>query len=199
MFCYSVKSKDKVFHNQSCYKAKFIKEQNMQYFYTVDEAREKGYKYCLCCSPLSKKLRAEEKALVDFCQKNGVLYFKSNDYVEIYTNYSSWRLVVSEAKNLRLYHKNEHVKLGKAPMPGYHRQKFKGKTILSYFEYIVKHDAYRIDNPQGIKVSKTSAQKGSKRWRKEQNAIKKKIKRHKAWRVHNLIDHVSRKASFQAV
>lgn len=199
MFCYSVKSKDKIFHNQNCCKAKFIKEQNMHYFYTVDEARVKGYKYCLCCSPLSKKLRVEEKALVDFCQKNGVLYFKSNDYVEIYTNYSSWRLVVSEAKNLRLYHKNEHVKRGKTPVPGYHRQKFKGKTILSYLEYIVKHDAYRIDNPQGITASKTSAQKGSKRWYKEQNTIKKKIKRHKAWQVRNLIDHVTQKASFQAV
>lgn len=199
MFCYSVKSKDKIFHNQNCYKTKFIKEQNMQYFYTVDEARKKGYRLCSCCSPLSRQLRVEEKILLDFCQKNGVLYFRNDDCVEIYTNYSSWKLVVSEAKNLRLYHKNEHVKRGNAPIPGYHRQKFKGKTILSYLKYIVKHDAYRIDNPNEITVPKTSAQKGSKRWRKEQNAIKKKIKRHKAWQVRNLIDHVSKKASFQAV
>lgn len=199
MFCCSIKSGSKVFHNQNCYKVKLMNKQNIRYFHTIDEARNNGYKFCSCCSLLCKKLRSESKSLREYSQKHKISYFKNSDFLEIQTNYSTWKILITDSKKIQLYHKNIHINPQNSPVPGYHQQNVKSNTIMGYFRYIINHDAYRLKNPLVSYTTGHQIRKSTKRQRKKQKALKRREKRQKVWMVLNLIDNVSKMGKISVV
>ena len=58
-------------------------------------------------------------------------------------------------------------------------------------EYITNHEYYRLYNPVPVFTKKEPPMKGTKRWDKQQKAIKRKERRREIWNVINLIDSLS--------
>ena len=58
-------------------------------------------------------------------------------------------------------------------------------------KYIINHEHYRMYNPVQIFTKKEPPAKGSKRWNRQQKAIKKKERKRKILNVLNLINGLS--------
>ena len=69
MVFYSTKSNEKVFHLPHCKIARRIRKEYKKQFATPEEARMAGYRMCNCCSLVGMRLRKEQKAVNQFCQK----------------------------------------------------------------------------------------------------------------------------------
>ena len=52
---------EKIYHNQFCTYVYRMKEDNRVPFYTIEDAKSKGYRACNCCSFMGKKYREELK------------------------------------------------------------------------------------------------------------------------------------------
>ena len=146
MVFYSIKSREKVFHQPHCTISYRIQKQYRKQFPTVEEARKQGYRMCNCCSQIGMKLRREQRSVDAFCQANNVQYEIDDGQLHITTDNDDWRIIVNgNAKKLFLYHKNKYKKREAIPsiVPGYHSQAIHYGTIREYMEYIVGHDKFR--------------------------------------------------------
>lgn len=191
MFYYSKNSKKKVVHFEGCHHLNAIKAENLSSFESIKKVREAGYRMCSCCSPIVKKIRTENDAIQNFCYENGLLYFIDKGNLHIQTKHSKWKVLASdEQSKVELHHKNTYKQEYENSVPGYHKQAFCSESILGYMEYIVKHEAYRRHNPLPVKVEKAPPIKGTKRWNKQQKAIKRKERKQQIWNVLNLIDNL---------
>ncbi len=192
MFYYSSESKTKVVHYEGCHHLKNIKKENLRSFDSVKELRDSEYRICSCCSPLVKLLKEEHSALESFCQENGLSYFLNKGNLHIRTHQSKWIVLISNSKSiLELHHKNSFEKEYTNSVLGYHKQNYISDSILGYFEYIANHEYYRMLNPLCIVTRKEPPVKGTKRWKKQQKAIKRKERKKEIWNVLNLIDSLS--------
>lgn len=192
MFYYSVKSKNKVVHYQGCRHLKNIKEENLRSFESVNDIRSSDYRICSCCSPIAERLKNEQEELQKFCQKEGLSYFVSKGILHIRTYNSKWKILFSNKRNvLELHHENSFEKEHSNSVPGYHRQKCISDSIIGYMKYIVNHEHYRMYNPILPNIKTEPPKKGSKRWNKQQKAIKRKERKQKIYNVIKLIDSLS--------
>ena len=192
MFYYSTNSKEKVVHFEGCHHIKNIEKKNLRTFANVKEVRNSGYRICSCCSPIMEKLKKEQSELESFCQENGLLYFMDKGNLHIRTHHSKWKVLVSNTRGvLELHHKNSFEQEHEDSVPGYHRQNYVADSILEYLEYVNNHEYYRMYNPIQVVAKKEPPKKGTKRWDKQQRAIKKKERRREIWNVINLIDSLS--------
>lgn len=178
MVFYSIKSREKVFHQPHCNISYRIQKKNRQQFATVEEARANGYRLCNCCSQIGMKLSKERNAINTFCEKYDVQYEIDDGELHITTANGDWRIIVNgKAKKLFLYHKNGYIKREAIPsiVPGYHSQAIHCSTILQYLEYIVDHDAFRA------REAKRNAKKANSRKELRRNTHhirKEKTNRH---------------------
>lgn len=190
MFYYSNKSK--IVHYEGCYYLKNIKKKNSMSFDSIIDVRKGGYRICSCCSPITDHLKKEQTKLENFCQENGLAYFVNNGNLHIITYRSKWKILVSDSKDvLELHHENSFGKEHDNSVPGYHKQNYISDSVIGYMKYITDHDHYRMYNPVPIFTKKEPPMKGTKRWNKQQKAIKKKERRLKILSVMNLIDSLS--------
>lgn len=187
MYVASKISRTKKFHSIDCPHARRIKVENRIYFRTIQEATECGYHFCIDCCHIGKYYRKERNRIVRFCQQNGVMvkFNNNHDCLDVSTPYSKWRIIVNgKKKYIFLYHRNTFYKQNDEAsiVPGYHSQKVRRSNIVDYLQYIVKHDAYRLNNP--LEKPKTKKKKwyerkypkGSKNYKKQQKR-KKRIER----------------------
>lgn len=77
-------------------------------------------------------------------------------------------------------------------LKNYHIQNVSYFSLLPYFEYIIRHDTYRIQNPLRPVQKKEPPKKGAKRYRKMQAREKKAAKSRSVRNVLNLIDSLQR-------
>lgn len=196
MFYYSKFSKNKIVHFEGCHHVSAIKAENLSSFESVKNVREAGYRMCSCCSPIEKKLRTESEAIQNFCYENGLLYFMNKGNLHIQTHCSKWKILISnEQSKVELHHKNTYKQEHENSVPGYHKQAFFSDSILGYMEYIVEHEWYRRFNPLPVKIEKAPPSKGTKRWNKQQKAMKRRERKQQIWNVLNLIDNLPVKGS----
>ena len=190
MFYYSDKSK--VVHYEGCHHLKNIKKKNMRSFDNVKDVRKGEYRICSCCSPITEHLKKEQVELENFCQENGLAYFVNKGNLHIRTNNSKWKILISNNRGiLELHHENSFKKEHDNSVPGYHRQNYISDSIIGYMEYIINHEYYRMYNPLTVFAEYEPPIKVTKRWNKQQKAIKKKERRREIWNVINLINNLS--------
>ena len=175
MFYYSKNCKGKIVHYAHCCYSKMIEKQNIGYFSTLEEAQAAGYRVCNRCAPIRRFIRGEEKAINEYCQQNGMLYYLEDGCIIVKTPHSAWKIIIvgKSRKHIFLYHRNTHNSNEKSTVPGYHCQSVRKNTVLEYMEYIVAHEEYRYKKPLAPKKQSVTPppQKGTKRWRKEQKHL----------------------------
>ena len=82
-----------------------------------------------------------------------------------------------------------------SPLQSYHLQRVTCDSITDYLAYIVDHDFYRRSHPvKRANHEKTPAPKGSKRYKKEQQRLKKQEKKQAVKNVLMLIDNLQHRA-----
>lgn len=191
MYYFNKTSRKQIIHDEQCHHLRGKSKEDLGCFESVKSAYDAGYRFCKCCSPLAKKYRAEEKAVLDYCSHNGLSLYLHNKAITIWTPRSQWKIVIAENKNkTTLYHKNEFnpVKDPESYVPGYHPQHVCHESIREYLDYIIEHDYFRMLNPIYAHAKKEPPQKGTKRWRKAQKQEKKKARRASIHNVLNIIE-----------
>ena len=193
MFVRRKKSVQRIIHTPNC---PFLSSANPEDLVQVEDvaaAFSDGYEMCALCSPLRRKLQAEEETVSAFCRENGLSYVLCNKYIAVSTPLSQWRIVIAdnEAKT-KLYHRNTIRQERNIPsfLTQYHDQNFSSSRLLPYFRYILHHDDYRYHRPLLEKRNTKPAKKGSKRYRKEMKKEKKREKSRSARKVLTMIENL---------
>ena len=193
MLYYSQNSR--IAHFEGCHHLKMIQDDNINCFDTYAEARENGFRICKCCDPVMKAYKNETEELTTFCAENGLICFAKDSVVYLQTVHSKWKVMPSDEGGLIVYHKNTRFKKKdiQSPVSGYHLQNFNCKDILGVCKYVLDHDCYRYHNPlkKDKKAgAKTGSPKGSRKWRAQQERIKKQNRRNAIKNVYFIFDQL---------
>ena len=197
MYFYSKQNERKIIHTDQCGHIRSIAPEQRACFQTFSDAHQCGYRFCRHCSPLARQYRTEARFLLEYCRQNPITTRFRDDCVDARTQNSLWRIVPTKSGlGFSLYHKNGYASKhdAQSAVPGYHHQNVCKQSILDYLIYIISHEHYRMYNPVEIFCPKQPAQKGSKRYRKEQKQAKRKAKTQAAFQVMEMIDRLSAQA-----
>lgn len=184
---------EKIFHHSHCTYVKRTKMENRIQFYTEKEAREKGYRMCNCCSHMGKQFRKEKEEIQELARKNRVKVWLYDGAVYLETDVAPWKIIsAGQQHKLFLYHGNheryENLKKRNGMLEHhYHSQSdARGKTIVDYMNYIIRHDQWR----EQIKNEYRTLPKTTKRQRDYYKSQKKKARRNAIHNVYNLIEKI---------
>lgn len=182
---------EKIFHHSQCTYVNRTKMENRIQFYSEKEARDKGYRMCNCCSHMGKQFRKEKKEIQELARKNRVKVRLYDGAVYLETDVAPWKIIsAGQQHKLFLYHGNheryENLKKKNGMIEHhYHSQSdARGKTIVDYMNYIIRHDQWR----EQIKNEYRSLPKTTKRQRDYYKSQKKKARRNAIHNVYNLIE-----------
>jgi len=185
----------KVFHQQECRFVKRIKKKNRLYFQDIAAARKGGFRFCNCCSPMTRKYRKERPKIKKIIEDNGLKVQVFDNTLLINNNGVNWKIVLSEDKTkaILLYHANTESNYGLKRVEGhlqfnYHYQRGTEnlKCIKHLLEYIIAHDDWRM----GTLNSYRTMSRKSKKKRKAYKRARRKARRIAATRVINLLEEL---------
>ena len=183
----------RVFHLQECQYAKRIADDNKIFFIDKDEARAFGYRHCNCCSKLIQYYNQDKEVIDRIIISNSLKMYIEDDSMFIDNGPYSWKITTRNKDNgLILYHANteSYHKLEKKNghlIHTYHLQKYKGaRDIISYLNYIIDHDKWRLNNLDSYKDLNTTTKKQKQKYKQEKNISKKK----KVKNVLNILDQI---------
>ena len=193
MLYYSCNSR--IAHFEGCHHLKRVQENNLYCFDSYTEAKENGFRICKCCDPVMNAYEKEKEKLLPFCAENGFICFAKDSVVHLQTVHSKWRVMPSDGGGLVVYHKNTRFKKNsvQSQVAGYHLQNVNCRDILEVCKYVMDHDDYRYQNPVKKDKSsgkKTGSPKGSRKWRAQQNRIKKKNRQNAIKNVYFIFDQL---------
>ena len=188
------KSNNKIIHTMDCRYVKMMPEKNRKYYHTLKEASEAGYVQCKYCAYIKKYLNREEKQLEEFFKPSGVyFYFNPGDgSIDVISHSGKWKIIVNGQRHfIWLYHKNNNGSNYGDLVPGYHSQRIRSSSLMGYMSYIVEHDKYREENPLYNRQKHQNAEKGSKKWKKDERRAKNMRKTQSIRYVMNLLDEMA--------
>lgn len=195
MYYFSKKSRRHIIHIAGCHHVTGTAGENIGTFSNLKEAYREGYQMCQCCNPLNQQYRRESDELLEYSVQNGLSFKCTPKAITVETPRSHWKIALDDNSNhTMLYHQNTYHPGSTTCelVPGYHCQQVVYATLLPYFQYIVKHDTYRWRNPLPIAPQKRPpAQKGTKRYRKEQKKAQKQAKRTSVRNVLRVIESLN--------
>lgn len=116
-----------------------------------DELRAAGWKRCDLCSPVGVRFQQMREQAEAFCRQRGMTCEMQDGVLDVVTPVGSWKIVFVGKGKLWLYHKNtrkSHL-TEREDIPGYHTQAIHDRNIMELLEYIVQHDMYRKNHPEG--------------------------------------------------
>lgn len=201
MYICSKSHGEKIYHCQSCFYARKIKQQNRIFYHTKAEAIAKGYRACNCCAPVARKFRAEKRALIEYAKVNHINMWLEDNAVYMETGNGAWKIIKTEkSRRLILFHANREnykwcqKKNGKI-IHHYHIQKdINSQSILKYMKYIYKHDLWRASKKDEYKRMPVST-KSQRRKRKEEE---ERARRRAVGDVLNLIEILRVEREYQS-
>lgn len=181
----------KIYHCESCFYARNIKEPNKIFYHTKAEAMAKGYRACNCCAPVARKFQQEKRDLMEYVRANRMTMWLEDNAVYIETDIGAWKIIETEKNHkLILLHANSEnykwcqKKNGKI-IHHYHVQKdVSSQTILRYLKYIYKHDKWRASKKDEYKRMPVAA----KAQRRKRGEEKGRARRRAVGDVLNLIE-----------
>ncbi len=197
MYYYSKKSRNKVIHTVECFHIHNTDIDDLGWFESLSEAYKYGYRLCRHCNLLSKDYRNEKKQIIDYCRVNGLSLYLTYRSLMVESIKSKWQITLDKKDKFVLYHKNtfETYKDCLSEIGGYHFQRdIRANSVMEYLKYIIEHDYYRQRQPICIekkKREKPLPKKGTKRYRKAQNRIKKFERKQAIRNVIDIIDSLN--------
>lgn len=180
--------RSRIVHYQQCgyvRRSRACSCSNMRQFYTLDEAKQSGYRICKCCDPVVKRFRPEQREITRFCNDNNIFCRLSNGEMEIITRESHWKVQPGRGGKLQLYHQNRRG--DKYERMRYHAQNYQVTTAINLLRYIVKHDAFTL-NPSPYQREKKNHHKGTKGYASQERRDKQRNRRRNIKYVLDLID-----------
>ena len=199
MYYYCKKSQHKIVHLAKCHHIKNADISNISSFNNIVEAEEKGYRVCKHCAGLRIYLQKEKAQIQQICKDSGISVNNRWAHLHINTVYDQWKIIFDEERNcLKLFHKNSYETGKHSLIPYYHCQNFESDTLSDYLDYIIKHDDFRQTNPLRIKQRQPKAQKGTKRYKKEQEKKAYNKHRRSVKTVLDLIDSLHTKQTISS-
>ena len=158
-------SKKKVFHYGDCIYARRTIQKNKLFFSTVEDAKNKGYKQCPCCSRIPKEYKKNLKTITDFCDKHSLVPILMGDELFIIsTDDTAWRICMKGdgSKEKQLLHESKLFMLYDRRYTSYekrqyHVQEVPEMGITGFLNYIYKHDvkeAKRKEKERIVRVNK---------------------------------------------
>ena len=193
MLYYSKNSK--IVHFKGCHHLNRILLDHACSFDTYEDAKKQGFRICKCCDPVMNAYKAEAETLTKFCAENGLICFAKDSVIHLQTVHSKWKVMPSDEEGIVLYHKNTRFKKKslQSPVAGYHLQNFHCRNILGICKYVLEHDGYRYHNPEKKDKNaggKTGSPKDSRKWRAQQERIRKQNRRNAIKNVYFIFDQL---------
>ena len=194
MFYYNKKSKVKVVHIDMCFHVSDDRHKDIGYFESLHEAYDQGYRLCKHCNPMQKQYHAERDEILQMSAKKGLSVYSGNRYISITSLASKWKITLDSEKRMILYHKNEFETPNDSmsQVLGYHLQgDVKQTSIVSYLNYIIEHDYFRMMHPVNIPKKKKESpppRKGTRRYKSAQRRNEKNQRKQAIKNVLDLID-----------
>ena len=194
MYFYCKKSKEKIIHLEDCFHISKKILNDIGYFESLNDAYKQGYRLCKHCNPMEKQYQKECDDILKICANKGLSVYSGDRYIAITSVSSKWKIALDKNNDMVLYHKNDFETPNDcmSPIVGYHLQgDVKKNSIISYLNYIIEHDYFRMVNPVAIPrkmVIPPPPKKGTKRYRKEQKKNAQLQKKYAVKNVLNLID-----------
>lgn len=203
MFVYSKAEKSKIIHFNNCGYAKRIKVENRGYFHTLKEARMKGYHLCTKSDPLYIDYCRNRDVIEKICRDNNITCKYSEGRILIVTQDSEWIIVTENMHKRTIYHRNLFFwkRSDESEFPGFHVQCTRSEdyaTIEKCLEFILEHDRFRMQNEIvyfDARKHSGPAQKGTKRWKKEEKMRRHIERRKETERVKMLLSMISEENS----
>ena len=194
MYFYSKKSRNKIVHTDKCFHVSSTSIDDIGSFETLHDAYDVGYRLCKHCNPMKKHYKQECEDILKMSANHGLSVYSGNRYISITSVVSKWKITLDGDRNMILYHKNEFKKPEDelSPVLGYHLQgDVTGNNIVSYLNYIIEHDYFRMLHPaQKPKKKKESTppRKGTRRYMSAQRRNEKNQRKQAIKNVLDLID-----------
>lgn len=194
MYYYNKQSKVKVIHTDKCFHISVERHKDVGHFETLREAYEQGYRLCKHCNLMHRQYKKECDEILEMSSKHGLSVYSGNRYISITSLASKWKLTLDKDQKLVLYHKNEFETPNDSlsQVLGYHFQgDVKQSSIVSYLNYIIEHDYFRMMHPV-IKPKKKKEspppRKGTRRYKSAQRRNEKNQRKQAIKNVLDLID-----------
>jgi hypothetical protein len=146
---------------------------------------------------MDKQYQKECEEILEICTNKGLSVYSGKRYIAITSISSQWKIALDKNNEMVLYHKNDFETPNDcmSPILGYHLQgDVKHNSIVSYLNYIIDHDYFRMLNPVVApkkNIAPPLPKKGTNRYRKEQKKNAKLQKKIAIKNVLNLIDSLS--------
>lgn len=197
MYYYNQFSKTKVIHLDSCFHISKERHKKVDHFKSLHEAYENGYRLCKHCNPMHKQYKKERDEILQMSAKKGLSVYSGNRYISITSVASKWKITLDNEMRMVLYHKNEFETANDSASQvlGYHFQGDVNQTsIISYLNYIVEHDYFRMMHPVNKPKQKKNSpppRKGTRRYRSAQRRNEKNQRKQAIKNVLDLIDSLS--------
>lgn len=194
MYYYNKKSKVKIVHTDKCFHISNDHHKDIGYFETLHEAYDQGYRFCKHCNPMQKQYYKERDEILTISAKKGLSVYSGNRYISVTSVVSKWKITLDNQKRMVLYHKNEFETPTDctSQVLGYHLQGDVKKTsIVSYLNYIIEHDYFRMMHPINIPKKKKESpppRKGTRRYKSAQRRNEKNQRKQAIKSVLDLID-----------
>ena len=193
MYFYSKKSRRNIVHTGKCFHILRTGIDDIGSFETLNDAYASGYRLCKHCNPMKKQYRKECEDVLKMSANQGLSVYSGNRYITITSVDSKWRITLDGDSNLILYHKNKFETPGnESQVLGYHLQRdVTENSIVSYLDYIIKHDYFRMVHP--VKKPKKKKEvhpprKGTRRYKSAQRRDEKNRRKEAIKNVLDLID-----------
>lgn len=183
-----------VYHRPECRHAQSIKKNNRVQM-PWEEAEWNGYRPCKCCNNMEFLYQQEQFEIESYAAQYNLEADIKNHMLYVRTEVGCWKIMYMHKKQkFTLYHRNYvngRVRLADVERAPYHQQKDKpvAKSIMSYMDYIRKHDEFIQSMPSDFRLSKEDYRKLPRATAKQRhyyNAARKREERRKARRVDNL-------------
>ena len=145
VFLYSTRGQEKIVHFSDCKDAERIVAGNLSAFITLKDAELCGYRLCKTCRSIERIVSRQREELERYAAENHLSFTINNGFLNVISRHDEWIIRIEDATGeLRLYHHNNGGRHRKeaTDLSDYHLQKWFEKSLLKYFEYIVRHDVY---------------------------------------------------------
>ena len=184
---YSLTSKKRIFHLAACRYRRRIAVDSLVILDDFSQAADRGLLPCKCCLRVLQRYRSESSQIHRFCRENGIFAELRKITVHIVSACDCRRITADNRRSgMALYHRNTQFRIRQAPSPiaGFHLQPVNCDTIMSYLEYIVSHNRFKIMQRQTQQQAAYVSRKKKRRKKHSENSARKNT----IIRVYDLID-----------
>ena len=187
MFYSSRYSRKRIYHYADCRYVKRTREDNQIIFHTLEEAKNRNYIPCACCSVIGRQYANDRKSISAFCEHYNFKHFLYlGELYIVSARDTAWKISYADGndKGKSLLHESKsHVSYDRLITPyidrEYHIQKTPTTSIMGYLVYIQRHDVFEKEHKEKIKAQQAICREEVKSIRATQKQAARQNRKHR--------------------